>query len=199
MGVCSSYLHGTCQSKMCFNAIKKEKKLLLVGLESQFENEFICNLQSTLCISSCNGSFINSKYNFGALKIRESTPNDLPWNIMNNIDEETFFKLTKYWKIIDYDILLQGWFRQNYEPNEFPKDIVTNVIKIFCCIPSIKIDSYKMRSINNSKHILNLLNISCIYRKCWSLKNNKECFRHRELSFCFKQSIMTIFLINLSC
>eukprot|EP00483_Globobulimina_turgida_P003050 UN03055 len=72
-------------------------------------------------------------------------------------------------------------------------------MKSFCYIPTVQINSYKMRSIHNPKHIFDLLNISSIYRKCWSITNNKECFRHKELSYCFKYSMATLFLVNLSC
>merc|ERR1712176_1391995 len=55
--------------------------------------------------------------------------------------------------------------------------------------------------INNrtNNDVLNILNVSTIYRKCWSLKNNKECFRHKELSYCFKKSTASLFLVNLAC
>merc|ERR1712154_553748 len=50
-----------------------------------------------------------------------------------------------------------------------------------------------------NNEVLNILNVSTIYRKCWSLKSNKECFRHKELSYCFKKSIASLFLVNLAC
>ena len=178
------------RESLTLSAIKKEKKILMLGLTPSFEQEFIEELQSMLCMDDHEGSFIHSKYNFGALSITESVPEDLQYNTMKNVDAELFAKLNKFWKIIDYDVLLQGYFRQNYD-HKFPKDIV-KLMKLFYCIPSIEINSYKMRGVDGSKSILNLFNISPIYRRCWSMTDNKRCFRHKELSYCFQRAAMTM-------
>eukprot|EP01084_Bolivina_argentea_P114142 203278_1 len=203
MGICSSYINGDLSpASRSFHAIKREKKLLLLGLTPEFEEEIIQKLQSTPYTKQLNqneDSIITSQYSFGALTIKESAPNNLPWNTMDGVDKHTFSKLLKHWNILDYDVFLQGWFRQNYN-DSFPNDIV-KYMKIFCCVPSVTVSSYKMKgNTNHPNHLFvyNLLNVSSIYRKCWSLSNNKECFRHKELSYCFKHSKATLFVVDLS-
>lgn len=44
-----------------------------------------------------------------------------------------------------------------------------------------------------------MVNGSNIYRKCWSLKGNKACFRHKELSYCFDRSAAVLFLVDMAC
>lgn len=173
--------------------------MLLCGLTQEFESGFIESLKSILCANICNSEYITTKYRFGALNIKEEVPSSLKWNTMKDVSDETYYKLLKHWKLIDFDILLTGWFRENCSYfNEFPHDIIL-FMKVFCCIPSVDVNSYKMQCINSPKNIMNLWNISSIYRKCWSLTNNKECFRHKELSYCFKKSLATMFIVNLAC
>jgi len=193
MGACYS---PSTHAALILHAIKKEKKIIMLSLEPSFEQDFIDELQSVLCMDDHKDSFIHSQYNFGALTIHESTPEDLPFNNMANVNGETFAKLNKYWKVIDYDLLLRGYFRLNYE-QQIPNDII-KFMKSFYCIPSVDINAYKMRGIDGSKSVMNLMNISPIYRRCWSMHDNKHCFRHRELSYAFQRVKMSMFLVDLS-
>ena len=173
----------------------------MIGLTPAFELDFIRYLQSVLCGIDHNGRSTECheyKYQYGALEITESTPRKLRWNNMQDIDLETYSKLLKHWKVIDYDCLLQGWFRENCANIQIPNDII-KYMRLFICIPYVHINTYKLQCRYLNKQIMNLWNISSIYRKCWALKNNKECFRHKELSYCFKRSIVTLFIVDLSC
>ena len=50
-----------------------------------------------------------------------------------------------------------------------------------------------------AQKVLHLVNGSNIYRKCWSLKSKKACYRHKELSYCFDRAAAVLFLADMAC
>eukprot|EP00484_Ammonia_sp_Unknown_P026379 CAMPEP_0197027132 /NCGR_PEP_ID=MMETSP1384-20130603/7098_1 /TAXON_ID=29189 /ORGANISM="Ammonia sp." /LENGTH=334 /DNA_ID=CAMNT_0042455931 /DNA_START=59 /DNA_END=1063 /DNA_ORIENTATION=- len=214
MGACHSLGSSISESTSCYTsastlqAIKKERRILLVGLTPSVERDFLCKLQSILHanLKSFSSSYnndppIQTQYNHGELIVHESTPHSLRAHSMKHLDDNAYFKLLRHWKCINYECLIQGWFRANCDIDSFPVDIV-KYMKRFCCIPSVDVHSFKMQLAADylrSKQVINVWNISGIYRKCWSLQNNKQCFRHKELSYCFKSCAAVLFLVDLAC